>query len=366
MPFDRGTITCRVCILPKPLPDDALEKFAAKVAGGLDSVKDEPQIGWVSGRHLLERRIDDETAIVGGHLHLCLRQAQRKIPASLLRAECRMAELALAAENKTASVNRKEKKRIKEEVTQRMLPQMPPQLAGTYFVVDRNAKRVYVGASSDRQFETFIALFSDTVGVEPVPLTPEIAALELAQVKPDDVRPLNFSPDLPDGNAAGTLGQNFLTWVWFLQEECNGVLPKTKLGEFSFMVDGPLVFVADGPGALESTIRKGLPTLSAEAKAALLVGKRLKRCKLIFARGQSEIWSATLDADSFLLRSLRLPDGEALEANAAFEERITYLHIFQTLFYALVERYLKETADDAKFVGIQKRIKQWVKEREGK
>lgn len=366
MPFEHGTITCRVCMLPQPLPKDVLEKFAAKAAGAIESVKDEVQVGWVSGRHLLERRIDEETGKLGGHLHLCLRQAQRKIPASLLRAECRMRELALQKESGAPSVNRKEKKRIKEEVTLEFLPKMPPQLSGISFAVDAASNRLYLGAASEKQIELFISLFSDTTGVEPFPLGPELAARELSKVNPESVPPLNFSPELPDGNAGGSLGQNFLTWLWFLQEETGGVLPKTQLGEFSFMVDGPLSFIAEGPGALESTIRKGLPTLSAEAKAALTVGKKLKRAKFVFARAKTEIWSVTMDADTFLMRGLKLPDGEALEPNSAFEERMNALHIFQVLFYALYDRFLKEVKDSAKFATAQKRAKEWVREREAK
>lgn len=365
MPFDRGTITCRVCLLPKELPANVVQRFADRSAGSLESVKDEPQWGWVSGRHLLDTRIDEETAFLGGHLHLCLRQAQRKIPASLLRAECRMAELALAAEQK-GSINRKERRRIKDETIQRLLPQMPPQIAGTYFTIDIAAKRLYVGAASDRQLDTFLSYFQDTVGFEPVPLSPDWAAKLLAEVDPESVPPLNFSPELADANAAGTLGQNFLTWLWFLQEESGGALPKSQLGEFQFMIDGPLVFVADGPGALESSLRKGAPTISAEAKAALTVGKKLKRAKLVVVRSRTETWSASIDADSFLLRGLRLPEGEALEDHSAFEERITYLHVFQTLFYALFERFLKETGAPAKLAALQKRAKEWVRERQAK
>ena len=266
------------------------------------------------------------------------------------------------AENKSGNVNRKERKRIKEEVTQRLLPQMPPQLSGTPFVIDAAAKRLYVAAASEKQLETFIGYFSDTVDVEPIPLLPELAARELGEVDPNDIPPLNFSPEQPDAKTGGTLGQNFLTWLWFLQEETGGTLPKSQLGEFAFMVDGPLVFV----GAFESSIRKGLPTLSAEAKAALTVGKKLKRAKLTLARGKAETWTAAVDADAFLFRGLKLPEGEQLEAHSAFEERVTYLHIFQTVFFALFDRYLKEVGDRAKFAGIQKRAKAWVKEREGK
>ncbi len=366
MPLEHGTVTCRVCLLAKDLPKDALERFDRKAAGSLDSVKDEVQTGWVSGRHLLENRIDEETGKLGGHLNLCLRQAQRKVPATLLRAECRMRELAFQKESGGALVNRKERKRIKEEATLELLPKMPPQLTGISFVVDASAHRLYLAASSEKHLETFIGLFSDTTGVEPVPLGPELAARELFQQNSDSVPTLNFSPDQPDGNAGGTVGQNFLTWLWFIQEESGGVLPKTQIGEFSFMIDGPMTFVADGPGAMESSLRKGAPTISAEAKAALLVGKKLKRAKLVVARAKTEVWSATIDADTFTLRGMKLPDGEALEANASFEERVMFLHIFQTLFYALYERFLKDVKDSSKFDEIQRRVKAWVKARESK
>jgi len=277
-----------------------------------------------------------------------------------------MVELNLMAETKSPVINRKEKKRIKEDVTQRLLPQMPPQLAGIYFTIDATAKRLYVGAASDKQFDLFQDYFQQTVGFEPLPLTPEVAAADLYQQDPEAILPLNLSPDLTDDQASGTIGQNFLTWLWYLQEDTGGTLPKTQLGEFSFMIDGPLAFIADGPGSLETTIRKGLPTVSAEAKAALMVGKKLKRAKLVLARSRTEVWNVMLDADNFLLRSLKLPEGEALEAHAAFEERITYLHIFQTVLYALYQRFLTEFADSAKAAAFQKKAKQWVKNREAK
>lgn len=364
MPFDQGSITCRVCQLPQPMPDDALDRFAAKSGGDLANVRDEPAWGWVA-RHLLETRIDEETALRGGYLTLTLRQAQRKIPASLLRAECRMEELGRQAEKQSESLSRKEKKQIKEEVTERMLPKMPPQVSGIPFVVDEASERLYVGATSDSQLDLFLGYFRDTVGFEPIALTPDVAATDLYSINPDVIPTLNVSPSLSDGQTTGTLGRDFLTWLWWYQEAHEGKLPKSQLGEFGLLVDGPLVFVAEGPGAHESAIRKGLPTLSAEAKAALVVGKKLKQAKLMFARG-NDSWTATVDADAFTFRGLKLPQGEALDPDSVFEERITNLHIFQTLLYALFSRFLKEMTDDAQARDITKSAKKWVEDMDGK
>ncbi len=364
MPFDQGSVTCRVCLLPQPMPKDVLDRFAAKAGGDLAAVRDEPVWGWVA-RHLLETRIDEETAYRGGYLTLTLRQAQRKVPASLLQAECRMAELSRMAENNSSTISRKEKKAIKEEVSERLLPKMPPQVGGIGFVVDESSERLYVSATSDTQLDTFLGYFRDTVGFEPIALTPDVAAPDLYSINPDVVPTLNVSPSIADGQASGTLGQDFLTWLWWYQEAHEGKLPKSQLGEFGLLVDGPLVFVAEGPGAHESAIRKGLPTLSAEAKAALEVGKKLKRAKLMFARG-NDAWNATIDADAFIIRGLKLPQGEALDPDSAFEERITNLHIFQTLLYALFKRYLTEMTDEDQAKKVAESAKKWVKSMDGK
>jgi phage gp36-like protein len=365
MPFDSGTVSFRVCMLPQDMPEDALARFAAKAAGPLEQVKDEPQVGWVSGRHLLESRIDDETAFMGGYLHLVLRTAQRKIPSSLLRAQCRMAELTLLAETGQETIGRRQRKEIKEDISQQLLPQMPPQLSGVPFVIDAAAKRLYLGAASDKQLEAFSAFFHQTIGFEPIPLTPEVLVVDQLESAPEEFSALNFSPDQPDSMAAGTLGQNFLTWLWFYLEEHEGKLPRTQLGEFSMVVDGPLVLVAEGPGALESAIRKGMPTISAEAKAALTVGKKLRQAKLIMARG-NERWETTVDADSFVFRGMKLPEGEALDPGSIFQERINNIYVFETLFLQLFKYYLNQISDRANIQQIQAQAQNWVREMHGK
>ena len=366
MPFDRGTVFFRICLLPEPMPDDCLERFSGNAAGPLEHVTDEPRWGWVSGRHLLERRIDEQTAYAGGYLHLALRRAERKVPQALLRAECRMVELARQEETQSEQLNSKERRAIKAEITAQLLPKMPPQLSGIPFVVDSDGKHLYVSAASQKRLDMFLEVFRRTIGFEPIPLTPATAATTLCEKDAGSIPQLNFSPELPDAQADGGLGQNFLTWLWFFQEECGGVLPRTQLGEFALMLDGPLTFVADGPGALESAIRKGLPTVSAEAKAALLVGKKLKRAKVVLSQGSGAEWSALVDADELLFRGVRLPQGEALDPDSVFEERMNALYTFRKVFFALFQRFIAEMTDGQKLAALQKRAKKWVREKDEK
>ena len=70
------------------MPEDAVERFAAKKAGTLDSVSSDPeagpQIGWVTGRHLLDNAIDDGSVHCGGWFHVAMRTASRKLPAAVV------------------------------------------------------------------------------------------------------------------------------------------------------------------------------------------------------------------------------------------------------------------------------------------
>ena len=101
MPFDRGSFTFAMFELPEELPENVMDLFAANRAGTLDSVTGDPQIGWVTGRGLLDTDLGGAGVHAGGCLWLTLRQAVRKIPSSLLAALCRREEQAvLRAENK--------------------------------------------------------------------------------------------------------------------------------------------------------------------------------------------------------------------------------------------------------------------------
>jgi hypothetical protein len=262
-------------------------------------------------------------------------------------------------------VPRKVRKSIKEEVVERMLPTMPPQIAGIGFALDEPYKCLYVGATSDKQMDTFLAYFHQTVGIQPVPMTPEAVVIQQLEMDPSAIPCLNFSPAMPDSEATGSVGQNFLTWLWHFLDQRNGLLPKTQLGEFSMMLDGPLVLVADGPGAHESAIRKGAPLASAEAKAALNVGKKVSRVKITLARG-NDLWNATVDGESFAFRGAKLPDGEAMDPGSVFEERMTNLYVFQTVFFELFKTFVREVCNASGLEKAQAEAKKWVEAMPGK
>ena len=359
MPFDRGTFSLSILKLTKDLPEDALEKLDAMKAEKLDDIKDELQVGWVSGRHLLERRIDDETAFLGGHIYLNIRTAQRKVPTALLNAEAKMEELVYIKATGNADVPRKVRREIKEDIIEKRLPQMVPSISGMPVVIDQTDNTIYLGATSIRQIDTFLAIFNDTLGVAPLQITAEEIMIEekfdprkytgmpLSDSEVDDI----YSP-----------GRDFLTWLWYFSEEENGTVEVKDYGKFAVAIDGPLSFIADGKGAWESVVRKGNPLKSAEARAALSVGKKLKKAKLIVCR-EKETWTVGFDADNFTFSSVGLPEGEEMDYASRFAERINNLHIFKNVFKTLFVKFIDQArAEDWKDKVAT--IKKWVEVRE--
>ncbi len=113
----------------------------------------------------------------------------------------------------------------------------------------------------------------------------------------------------------GFLGEEFLTWLWFRWETDGGefTLPGGRV--VGVALDDFLSFAAPSEDETEQTLRRGLPTRTAEARTALRQGHRLRKARLLIAEG-SRLWSATLDAPTLTLNGVKLPeDAEECESD---------------------------------------------------
>jgi hypothetical protein len=131
------------------------------------------------------------------------------------------------------------------------------------------------------------------------------------------------------------------------------------------MIEGPLTFFMEGRGAHLIVLRNGQPLVASEAKTALLGGKKLRRARVVLAAGD-ETWSATVDADTFVMRGVKPPRGEALDAVSRFDERMRSLGRFRDLFLALYDRFLDERIDPARWRDTRQQIHAWLPDRTGR
>jgi len=327
------------------LPDNALELFQKYVACKLEEATDVPNIGWC-GRNSLERKINDETAYIGSYLHVLFRKAVRKIPANLLKAECEFRETLAMDEDNISSLSRKRKKEIKEAVVESLMQYMPPQITNVPVLYLEEDNLLFVGTSSLLMADTTVSLLMETLGgIDLIPISPISLAMMHLKTKNLDIEPVEFTREDKYSDGQLLLGRDFLTWIWCKCESENPKFIVPDLGEFAIAIDGPLNLKSDTLGSKETVLRKGLPTLSAEAHYAVKSGKKLTGAKIYIGRGD-ETWSFNFDADNFIFKSVKLPDGEAMDKVSRLEERAENMALMSNTIMHLYKIFLDEITGD--------------------
>ncbi len=363
MSIVNGTFAFRMLYCPQELAADAVERFAKNASPALADVKDAVS-GWVGGRHFLDLPITEENATCAGFTKLILRKAERKVPAARLKAECAIEEQShMKAENKPF-VDRKTRAEIRKAIVARLQPTMEPTLTGVEFVYDGRSRLIYTTACSDSQLDAFTANWLKTIGTDCPPLTAQTAAISRKQVDVRNWGKTSFSPEVDDESMEFTPGEDFLTWLWF-KTETGGGLFKDDVGEYAVQLEGPLLMERQGGGTHETALRKGLPTISAEAKSALLAGKKLVRAKLIIGRGD-QVWSFGFDANSFVFRGVKLPEPkEILDAASTFQNRVFNIGILRDFVLGLYDLFIDVRNDSAKWAETRTQIHEWATDRQG-
>ena len=109
--------------------------------------------------------------------------------------------------------------------------------------------------------------------------------------------------------AQAFLGEEFLTWLWFRRDTEGG---EFQLGErtVEIALDDFLAFAPGESDETEQTLRKGLPTRTAEARAALRSGRRVRSAKLLVADGNQH-WSLVLDGPTLQMSSVRMGEEDS-------------------------------------------------------
>jgi hypothetical protein len=362
MGFEKGSLGFRMFFASRDLTVEDVDKFAAHALPPLNTLAEEEIHGWVAGRHLLDRNITEENAFLGGYLRLTLAQAIKKVPASLLNAECAVEEIAVMEADGKQYLKQTERSEIKKQVKERLLPDMPPQLKGIEFVFDERSHMIYASGTSEKQVDAFVLSLMQTTGCSAQPADPDTMAAKTEGVDVQHWGPCSFSDELEDGMVDGTAGREFLMWLWYCSEKRGGIENVPDAGEIAYMLEGPLTFVMEGKGAHEISLRKGMPMLSAELKSALISGKKLKKAKVHFVRGE-ETWQFTFDADDFVFRSLKLPQTETFDRVGKFQERMVLLETFREIFFHLYSKFVKERNDEKEWKETKKAMRLWVSER---
>ncbi|MGI5870311.1 MAG: recombination-associated protein RdgC [Kiritimatiellia bacterium] len=365
MPFDTGNISCRIFDIDEPIDASVIDELAVHVVAPIETLDGpEPITGWVSPRHLLDRDISRESCLRGNFACANLLKAELKIPRSLLTAHCKMEELAEMEARGVPYLNRQTRADIKKRVVDELLPKMPPTLTAISMAIDLSRRRIYTDAMSAKQHDAFCAAFRKATRLTANEIIPESAALRLHGIDTQGLPVQCFSPDPEVESAANSVGMDFLMWLWFFCETRGGLFKTAPdAAEFAAMLEGPAVFLLEGEGAHEISLRRGMPLVSREARTTVESGKKLRSVKLTLARGK-ETYTATIDGLDFAFRGLVLPKPETpYEPEEAFVERMNGVQTYTDAVFHLYGMFLKERIAPKTWKKTMDEIKDWIKTR---
>lgn len=363
MPFETGSIALRIMRLTRPLPNDAVKKFAEQALPPVEYLKEEPLFGWVTGRHLMDRDIDEDSARFGGILRLALVRAEKKIPSSMLKAEVRAQELHRMKETGQHFLSKKDRQEIRDATKAILLPKMPPQLKGTAIINAPGSEWLFTDAVPHKAADELCIHVRHAQQITLEAMTPATLAQERRQVDAAALGPTSFSPNIEDKAVTDDTGCDFLMWLWYMSEVSPKAMEISGHGNVGVLVEGPLTFIMEGGGAHSVTLSKGNPPISSETKACLLAGKKLAKARLSLARGD-EVWSGTFGASDFTTRTLKLPKSEEdLDPVSLFQMRISRLDDYRDLIIGLYDLFLQVRTDRAEWSKTVRGMRNWVSER---
>ncbi|MBR1837259.1 MAG: recombination-associated protein RdgC [Kiritimatiellae bacterium] len=362
MPLSKASSTFRVFRFDAKLdPDELLEAFARDAIPPLETLNVDPISGWASPRFLVDREINGETCRAGKFVHVFLSKAQRRLPSSLLRTYCRMEEIEFMKANGLKSVNRNQRREIKESLAKRMLPKMPPTLQGIEVAVDTDRNLLYADCSGDKQVDALAVAFAQAARTALVPLDAAGAAQRLFAVAPESLEPASFTPADNGDFVVNDIGLDFFTWLYWRFRTGKNEFRLSKNGPPAKVeLDGPISLVLQGEGAFRTSLADGTPLFSAEAKTALLGGKKVSGFKFAMELGEAK-YQCSVTAPSFCFRSAKPPATDRnRDENAAFLDHMAGLQDFADAFYGLYGEFLRERSDAGAWTGTVAAIREWM------
>jgi hypothetical protein len=241
---------------------------------------------------------------------------------------------------------------------------------------DGQSNELLVGTTSVSVLDRLTQLFEQTFGQKIEALSSGILAHKLAEPRGqsravDDAQHATFlkggagnSPQwVVDDNSRDFLGNEFLVWLWNLQDEGHDTIKLEDGSEVAFMLARTLALECPKGQSGKESISSDAPTKLPEAMRALQSGKLPRKTGITLVR-HDQSYDLALSAELLAVNGAKMPLAEALEDRARLEERVGQIrHLLETmdlLFDAFGKVRLAETWNKD-----LSRIRKWLKGNDG-
>lgn len=378
MSYESGALTFHAFYLAKAFKSNDIELFATRTLPPLNTLGTEPIHGWAGPTHALDHELTEANCWRGDWLWFSHVKAQKRPPASLVRATL-LAELEIERRARDVEVlPRAAKTEVRERVMEALTREAQPSFTSMECAIDLRHQRLFAGAMSDAAIQVLAPYFRETTGCVPVMCGPESAAYRLRGIDCNNLELVNMTHNPEIGGASEVcIGDEFLTWL-FYRWETQGCDFKMGDENCSMMFEGPLTFAGDkAPGCHETLLRNGTPLNTPELGIALWNGKHLHRAKLTLVKNDWII-SATVDGRDFAFRTMRVdpikkkeeedavsempsaPKAEGGSQKLTIDERLERAAFYVDAFLHLYGEFLDLRADPVGWRSKLAAIHQWI------
>ena len=312
---------------PKRLDDNLLDKFRKNKIGAQRVMRaDREEVGWIGGRHLLDRDFEIEKNVLLDCLHFGMRVDASRIPPDLLRAYVQQELDALRRDgngHRPARLKRQATEAAKARAEQEIKEGRYRRLKQSPVLWDTRSDVVYLGATTPATLERLYPLFKDTVSRKLEPMTAGFLghawarqqgiSRSLENLKPAafvDRENSNGHADVywtaHDAASRDYLGNEFLLWLWFTLSEKTDTIELPDNTEAAVVMVNQLTLECPLAETGKEVITCDGPTQLPESRRAIQSGKLPRKAGLILSR-QGEQYEFIFQAETFNISAAKLP-----------------------------------------------------------
>lgn len=368
---------------PKRLEDKLLDKLREHVIGSQRTARSMGEdVGWIGGRHVLDREFDIEKNVILDCLHFGLRIDASRVPPDLLHAYVQQ-ELDALREKHTGNGKGfgklkqqaidAAKRRAAQEVSQgryHRMRQIP-------ILWDTRSDMLYVGSTQPAVFEHLAPLFKETFDRRIERVSAGRLGYRWAEEAGIGRRLETMTPAKlvahPSGNGhiavywtaqddanRDFLGNEFMLWLWYSLAERSDTITLSDQTDAAVVIVKQLMLECPWAEFGKDVITSEGPAQLAESRRAIAAGKLPRKCGLIVSR-QGDQYEFVLQAETLTVSSAKLPPIEGNgNPRAAIEERVEQVRHLADTVDLLFKAFLNERAA-TEWTDLRERMAAWLK-----
>ena len=354
-----------------PVPDGLWAEIPQLLKNGafldIDETSDTQADGWVSFDDYLDTTWQAGPPQKGAYLAFSLRLDIRRVPAGVVRKYLDLALKREKAENEingSKFISRERRKELKEQVQMALRKRFLP-VPGEFNVIWNTANNeIWFASTQEKMIELFAQRFLDTFKLHIEQLTPPALALSMLGKEYEEAI---HDADEVDESFDGSLGRDFLTWIWFQSDVAHSFF-RTDDGQ-PFMVSMEKRVTVTGFAGMDretaSVTASDTDSPLSEARLGLHRGKKVASA-LIHLTKDDFVCDVTVKAADFSLNSLKTAKLDKSDRDddpdALFLEKAFLIETAVTLLDSLYRQFLGLRLDEGKWKKTTDEMTLWAKE----